>query len=90
MTPQFVVLYSPEKPRVLEKRFFKKKFFRFICADKIFKALWGNIFKINGSQDILNVRNFPAAKIVSDNKIIDKTQTAKDQEYSAHCFGDNY
>ena len=34
--------------------------------------------------------NFPAAKIVSDNKIIDKTQTEKDQEYSAHCFGENY
>ena len=30
----------------------KKKFFQLICTDKTYKAMCGNFFKINGSQDI--------------------------------------
>ena len=38
-------------PSHQKKAFFKKKSFQLICADKIFKTVYGN-FKINGSRNI--------------------------------------
>ena len=35
-------IFSPESPRVLEKKIFKKKNVQLICADKIFKTVCGN------------------------------------------------
>ena len=42
-----------KKAPSLEKNVFrKKKSVQPICADKIFKTVCGNLFKINGSRDI--------------------------------------
>ena len=42
---------SPWKKCFLKKKK-KKKSVEFICADRIFKTVCGNFFKINGSRDI--------------------------------------
>ena len=39
-------------PSPWKKCFSKRKSVQLICADKIFKTMCGNFFKINGSQDI--------------------------------------
>ena len=56
---------------------------------KILKTVYGNSFKINGSQDILNFCDFTVSKIVLHNKIVSEMQTKKDEENSVHLFGDN-
>ena len=47
-------------------------------------------FEINGSQDIELSVNFRFRKIAVHHKIINKTQSAKNHENSAHHFGANY
>ena len=65
-----------------------KKYFRLICADKIYKTVRRNLLRINGSRDIKSSDNFTVPEIVFDNKILDKMQTRKDPENSTHCLGD--
>ena len=48
------------------------------------------MLKINGSLDILTFSVFVVAKFVVHNKIINKTQTKKEQENSTHGFWDDY
>ena len=45
---------------------------------------------MNGSQDIEISVNLRFRKIVLHNKVINKTGSTKNQENSAHRFGDNY
>ena len=70
--------------------FKKKKFFQLTCADMIFKTVWENFLKINGSQDIYVLVILRFRKTALHNKIINKTRLTKNQEKSAHRFGDNY
>ena len=45
--------YAPvRKLQVLEKKFWAKKSFQLICADKIFKTISRNFLKMNWSRDI--------------------------------------
>ena len=78
------------KLQILEKSSFWKKFFMLICARKIFKTVCWNLFKINGSLDILGFSDFMALKFVIHNRINNKNLTKKDQESSTHCSWDNY
>ena len=45
-------LVVKKAPSPWKKCFSKKKSVQLICADKIFKMVCGNFFKINGSRDI--------------------------------------
>ena len=46
--------------------------------------------KIDRSQNILSFDDITVPKITLHNEMTNKTLTRKDQENSAHCFGDNY
>ena len=46
------LLVVKKAPSTWKKNFSKQKYGQLICADKIFKTVCGNFFKINGSQDI--------------------------------------
>ena len=59
-----------------------------ICAEEIYKTEF--FVKLNGSQDILTFVDFTVLKFAFRIKIIYKTLTTKNQENSAHRFGDNY
>ena len=50
----------------------------------------GNFFKVNGFRDIYVLVILRFWKIVLHNKIINNTQSTKNQENSAQRFGDNY
>ena len=56
----------------------------------IFKTVCRNFFQINGFQYIKVSVILRFQKIVLHNKIINKTRSTKNQENSAHRFGDNY
>ena len=77
-------------PSPWKKFFLKKKYVQRICADKIFKTMCGNFFKINGSRDIEPWVILQFWKIVHLQKIINKSRLRKKEENSAHHFGDNY
>ena len=69
MTPKLVVWYSIVKLQVLER-----KFFQLICANKIFKMLCGNIFKIDESRDILNFGDLRFRKLFFTIKLLLKRE----------------
>ena len=70
--------------------FSEKKSFQLICADKTYKTVCGHFLKINGSRDIWLSLIFWFWKTVLHYKIINKTQSIKNQENPTHRFGDNY
>ena len=84
MRPKSVVLEPWKKPQVHEKKFFRKKILAYLCrydlqngVRKFFLNKWVS-------------RYLWFWKIALHNKIINKTQSTKRQENSAHRFVDNY
>ena len=67
-----------------------RKKIQLICTDKIYKTIGGNFFEINWSRNIWLQLIFWFRKTVLHHKIINKTVSTKNQENSAHHFGDNY
>ena len=51
--------------------------------------MW-KFFKNNWVSRYLTFTDFGFQKTVPRHKIINKTRSTKNQENSAHCFGDNY
>ena len=72
------------------KKYFWKKFLLLIYASKILWPLCWNLFKRNGSWDILDFNGFTFPKFVIHNKIINKMRTEINPEYSTQCFWGNY
>ena len=82
MTPKLVVLHSLKKLQVSQKnQLKKKKYFQLICADKIFKKVSRNYFKINASQDIFTFVDFTVPKFALINIIIKNTRTKKSTKF---------
>ena len=76
ITPRLVVSHLWKKVH----NFFlsKTKSLQLTCAD--FQTVHVKFFKINESRDISTVDDFKFGKIVLHNQIINKMQTAKNQE----------
>ena len=64
--------------------FFKKMLPAYLCRQDLQNYV-GNFFKINVAWDILIFDDFAISKYALHNSIINKTQTTKNQENSAHC-----
>ena len=69
------------------KNFFRKKK---ILPVKTYKTVCKHFLKINGSRDIQLSLIFWLWKTGLHHKIINKNRSTKNQENSAHRFGDNY
>ena len=77
--------YAPKKKshsyvtvQVLERRnFFWEKCFQLLCADKIFITVCWNILKWMDLECVLTFGDFTVPKFFLHDKIIDKTQTQK-------------
>ena len=91
IAPKSVVFRSWKKFEVLEKKVFSKKILpAYKTAYKTYKTVWEIFSKLIGLK-IFNFRwFFWFRKTFLYHKIINKTQSTKNQENSAHRFGDNY
>ena len=77
-------------PNHCKKTFFEKNVLLAYLCEYDFQNVVRKTFVKNGFQGIYVFVILRFWKIVLHNEIIHKTRSTKNQENSAHCFGDNY